>query len=94
MEFSTQTEEIKLKIRKIIYNFENITTKMKSFPRTDLSTSLCEARPSSLVSLSRIWKRKNSTKSNEKEEGRGGWVRVNLSYTSNKYPVNWDLLNS
>ena len=54
MEFSTQTEEIKLKIRKIIYNFENITTKMKSFPRTDLSTSLCEARPSSLVSLSRI----------------------------------------
>ena len=54
MEFSTQTEEIKLKIRKIIYNFEYITTKMKSFPRTDLSTSLCEARPSSLVSLSRI----------------------------------------
>ena len=54
MEFSTQTEEIKLKIRKIIYNFKNITTKMKSFPRTDLSTSLCEARPSSLVSLSRI----------------------------------------
>ena len=54
MEFSTPTEEIKLKIRKIIYNFEIITTKMKSFPRTDLSTSLCEARPSSLVSLSRI----------------------------------------
>ena len=54
MEFSTQTEEIKLKIRKIVYNFENITTKMKSFPRTDLSTSLCEARPSSLVRLSRI----------------------------------------